>query len=145
MAGKIDQSRAFWFWETGFCNSSEAPSSDSTPSTSASRSTHSHNSILPVHRLSMIKLSALQSALFILSSALILTSTAEPENECINQSDQREYRKYLAGLIKKEYITSYKQIILIYHHAVNLIRPFFINTLHGTVPLVPRSHGILPL
>merc|ERR1711915_311769 len=47
---------------------------------------------------SMIKLSALQSALLIISAI----SSARAENaKCIDQSDQREYRKYLAGLIKK--------------------------------------------
>ena len=43
-------------------------------------------------------------------SALFLVhffSSAQSENAiCIDQSDQREYRKYLAGLIKKEIITN---------------------------------------
>ena len=42
----------------------------------------------------MIKLSALFLVHFF--------SSAQSENACIDQSDQREYRKYLAGLIKKE-------------------------------------------
>ena len=46
-------------------------------------------------------------ALFL--SALFLVhffSSAQSENACIDQSDQREYRKYLAGLIKKENMTN---------------------------------------
>ena len=43
------------------------------------------------------------------SSALIILvhffTSARSENICVDQSDQREYRKYLAGLIKKENIT----------------------------------------
>ena len=43
-----------------------------------------------------------------LSALIILVhffTSAQSENICIDQSDQREYRKYLAGLIKKENIT----------------------------------------
>ena len=43
-------------------------------------------------------------------SALIILvhffTSAQSENVCIDQSDQREYRKYLAGLIKKENMTN---------------------------------------
>ena len=47
----------------------------------------------------MIKLSALFLVHFF--------SSAQSENAiCIDQSDQREYRKYLAGLIKKENMTN---------------------------------------